>query len=275
MKEDLNFFDKNDRSKIIGQRGDGVLEREGLLRDYKWCTTEVEFSRSILVWHLATDICYLDDNKDGSNVSKEYEASRCLSEYMMYLLVIRPNMLSKGFCDEVYQETLRDLRVLWRLKDRGPDDKEYQRTLRVLWRLKDRGPDDKEYHRTLLELRNSESRGCDDIEFQRRWKTSKSVLRGVETLARQLLLLEPEKRRGIIKEVWVEMVAYAAAHCPWKEHTQQLRRGGELLTHVSLLVLHLGLSEQYEYNGSNDFLLFSEFNEMVRIPKILLKYLDR
>jgi hypothetical protein len=97
----------------------------------------------------------------------------------------------------------------------------------------------------------------------------------VETLARQLLLLEPEKRRGIIKEVWVEMVAYAAAHCPWKEHTQQLRRGGELLTHVSLLVLHLGLSEQYEYNGSNDFLLFSEFNEMVRIPKILLKYLDR
>ncbi|KAL9375687.1 hypothetical protein Peur_032566 [Populus x canadensis] len=275
MKEDLNFFDKNDRSKVIRQRGDGVLEREELLRDYKWCTTEVEFSRSILVWHLATDICYLDDNKDGSNVSKEYEASRCLSEYMMYLLVIRPNMLSKGFCDEVYQETLRDLRVLWRLKDRGPDAKEYQRTLRVLWRLKDRGPDDKEYKRTLLELRNSESRGCDDIGFQRRWKTSKSVLRGVERLARQLLLLGPEKRWRMIKEVWVEMVAYAAAHCPWKEHTQQLRRGGELLTHVSLLGLHLGLSEQYEYNGSNDFLLFSEFNEMYEeYRKARRKYLE-
>jgi hypothetical protein len=92
IKEDLNVFDKNVRSKIIGQRGDGVLEREGLLRDYKWCTTEVEFSRSILVWHLATDFCY--------SASKEYEASRCLSEYMMYLLVIRPNMLSKGFGDK-------------------------------------------------------------------------------------------------------------------------------------------------------------------------------
>jgi hypothetical protein len=274
IKEDLNVFDKNLRSKIVGQRGDGVLERKGLLRDYKWCTTEVEFSRSILVWYLATDICYRAD-KDGSNVSTEYEASRCLSEYMMYLLVIRPNMLSKGFCDEVYQETLRDLRVLWRLKDRGPDDKEYQRTLRVLWRLKDRGPDDKEYQRTLLELRNSESRGCGDIQFQRRWKTSKSVLRGVETLARQLLLLESKKRWEMIEEVWVEMLAYAAAHCPWKEHTQQLRRGGELLTHVSLLMLHLGLTAQYEYNGSNDFLLFAEVNEMVRILKILLKYLDR
>ncbi|KAJ6869886.1 hypothetical protein NC651_034561 [Populus alba x Populus x berolinensis] len=48
------------------------------------------------------------------------------------------------------------------------------------------------------------------------------------------------------------MVAYAAAHCPWKEHTQQLRRGGELLTHVFLLMLHLGLSEQYEYNIQAD-----------------------
>jgi hypothetical protein len=76
-----------------------VLEREGLLRDYKWCTTEVEFSRSILVWYLATDICYRAD-KDGSNASTGYEASRWLSEYMMYLLVMRPNMLSKGIGDE-------------------------------------------------------------------------------------------------------------------------------------------------------------------------------
>eukprot|EP00258_Populus_trichocarpa_P025952 XP_024441971.1 uncharacterized protein LOC18105889 isoform X3 [Populus trichocarpa] len=253
MKEDLNVFDKNLRSKIIGQRGDGVLEREGLLRDYKWCTTEVEFSRSILVWHLATDICYRADMKeDGSNVSSEYETSRCLSEYMMYLLVIRPNMLSKGFCDEVYQETLRDLRVLWRLKDRGPDDKEYQRT--------------------LLELRNSESRGCDDIEFQRRWKTSKSVLRGVETLARHLLSLGPEKRWWMINEVWIEMVAYAAAHCPWKEHTQQLRRGGELLTHVSLLMLHLGLSEQYEYKRFGELTTYLKEEEYEEYRKAERKY---
>ncbi|XP_061952698.1 uncharacterized protein LOC133675361 [Populus nigra] len=245
IKEDLNVVDKNVRSKIIGQRGDGVLEREGLLRDYKWCTTEVEFSRSILVWYLATDICYRAD-KDGSNVSTE--DGRCLSEYMMYLLVIRPNMLSKGFGDdEEYQETLRDLLGL---KDGELRGRKYRRTLRELWGLKDRGPDDEGYQRTLRELRNSESRGYDDGGSQFIWKTEKSVLRGVDRLARQLLLMAPEKRWEMINEVWVEMVAYAAAHCPWKEHTQQLRRGGELLTHVSLLMLHLGLTEQYEYKRS-------------------------
>ncbi|KAJ6875995.1 hypothetical protein NC652_035382 [Populus alba x Populus x berolinensis] len=100
----------------------------------------------------------------------------------------------------------------------------------------------------------------------------KSVLRGVHVLARQLLSLGPEKRWWMINEVWVEMVAYAAAHCPWKEHTHQLRRGGELLTHVFLLMLHLGLSEQYEFNEFKDS--FSDLKG-VSIPKILLKYVDR
>ncbi|KAJ6970961.1 hypothetical protein NC653_035281 [Populus alba x Populus x berolinensis] len=120
------------------------------------------------------DICYRAD-KDAS---KEYEASRCLSEYMMYLLVIRPNMLSKGFGDdEAYQATLRELRGL---KNTRPSEKEYQRTLRELWGLRD-----EEYQSALRELRNSKSR--DYVEFQRLWKIEKSVLRGVERLAGQLI----------------------------------------------------------------------------------------
>jgi hypothetical protein len=67
------------------------------------------------------------------------------------------------------------------------------------------------------------------------------------------------------------MVAYAAAHCPWKEHTQQLRRGGELLTHVSLLMLHLGLSEQYEFK---EYDTFGTVLTRVSISETLLKYVD-
>ncbi|KAH8486519.1 hypothetical protein H0E87_025504 [Populus deltoides] len=150
-------------------------------------------------------------------------------------------MLSKGFGDdEAYQETLRELRGL-----KGPYD---------------------------LELRNSESRGYDDASFQRRWKTEKSVLIGVDVLARQLRSLELKKRWGTINEVWVEMVAYAAAHCPWKEHTQQLRRGGELLTHVSLLMLHLGLSEQYEYKRLGEVIYYLKEEEYKEYRKAERKY---
>jgi hypothetical protein len=37
---------------------------------------------------------------------------------------------------------------------------------------------------------------------------------------------------------------YAASHCGWKEHAHALARGGELLSHVCVLMAHLGLCKQ-------------------------------
>ncbi|KAJ6875984.1 hypothetical protein NC652_035375 [Populus alba x Populus x berolinensis] len=78
----------------------------------------------------------------------------------------------------------------------------------------------------------------------------------------------------------MEMLAYAAARCPWKEDAQQLRRGGELLNHVCFLTLHLGLSEQYEHNSFKDY---NSLNDYIRghvlvlpwvsLPKTFLKYI--
>ena len=50
----------------------------------------------------------------------------------------------------------------------------------------------------------------------------------------------------MVSHVWVEMLCHAASHCGWIQHGQQLRRGGELLTHVCLLMSHLGLTEQFQ-----------------------------
>ncbi|KAJ6676371.1 hypothetical protein OIU85_009636 [Salix viminalis] len=236
MKENFNFFDEKLRSKIIGQRGDGVLEREGLLKNLKWCTTEVEFSRSILVWHLATEICYGVDKDAASNYVSR---SKCLSEYMMYLLVIRPTMLSIGFVDE------EDLTTL--MGDRRDED--IIPSSEKLYGYKD-----------------------DDVErFQWEWKTeNNSAVKGGRVLAKHLLvsISESKKRWEMIEEVWMEMLSYAAAHCPWKEHAHALRRGGELLTHVCFLMLHLGLSQRYEFKPSKDYIFVS-------IPKTFLMYIGR
>jgi len=262
IKENFNFIDKNFRRTIIGQRGDGVLEREGLLQDLKWSTTEVEFSRSILVWHLATEICYCVD-KDANNVSSEYKTSRCLSEYMMYLLVMRPDTLSQGIGDEGYLHSLRDLDSIIS-KEEAPTKSPATSREEVVDAI----------------LFYYESFVIDDIRFQFRWKETKSAVAGGDRLAKQLRLLGFKKRWEIIEEVWMEMLAYAAAHCPWKEHAQQLRRGGELLTHVCFLMLHLGLNEQYEYNSFKDY---NSLNDYIRghdlvlpwvsLPKIFLKYI--
>jgi hypothetical protein len=53
-----------------------------------------------------------------------------------------------------------------------------------------------------------------------------------------------DKKWEMISEVWVDMLMYAASHCRWKEHVHALSQGGELLTHVCLLMAHLGLSKQ-------------------------------
>ena len=51
---------------------------------------------------------------------------------------------------------------------------------------------------------------------------------------------EDEEKWKMVSEVWMEMMVYAASRCTWEEHAHQLRHGGELLTHVSLLTAHLG-----------------------------------
>ncbi|KAL5761136.1 hypothetical protein ACOSP7_019639 [Xanthoceras sorbifolium] len=48
----------------------------------------------------------------------------------------------------------------------------------------------------------------------------------------------------MISEVWLEMLTFAAQNCEWKVHAQHLRKGGELLTHVSVIMVNFGLSKQ-------------------------------
>ncbi|KAK3220456.1 hypothetical protein Dsin_014426 [Dipteronia sinensis] len=56
--------------------------------------------------------------------------------------------------------------------------------------------------------------------------------------------LENGEKWDMISEVWLEMLAYAAQNCDWKEHAQHLRNGGELLTHVSVLMVNFRLNKQ-------------------------------
>ncbi|KAI6691610.1 hypothetical protein NL676_028438 [Syzygium grande] len=66
-------------------------------------STELEFDECILIWHVATELCYYSDGLDEESCPG-FLQSRQLSRYMFYLLVMYPFMLPSG----IGQIRLRD-----------------------------------------------------------------------------------------------------------------------------------------------------------------------
>ncbi|KAL4625412.1 hypothetical protein ACB092_05G023800 [Castanea dentata] len=185
-------------------------------------SVEVEFDQSILLWHIATNLCYHSDWKtfpDSVKVSN-CQASKLLSDYMLYLLVMRPIMLPNGIAQIRFQDTCAE--AIEFFKERKSISNENQACLKLL--------------EVNTEIVPSVVKG----------DRSKSVLFDACRLAKSLLFLETQKKWELISHVWVEILCYAATKCRWNHHAQQLGRGGELLTHVWLLMAHLGITEQFQ-----------------------------
>ncbi|CAK7345006.1 unnamed protein product [Dovyalis caffra] len=212
---------KNDLHEILSERGDQVIGGERCLEKLGWSVNCSDFNESLLMWHIATDICYhYDFPKDGgdaNNVHPSCKMSISLSNYMVYLLCDCPFLLPKGIGKERYNQTCIDV-------------SQFSTSLK---RIISGGSDLDGFIETL-ELQGSQVSGL--------FNGSK-LAKALQSLVTEDGW-ENERKWEMISKVWVEMLTYAASHCGWKEHAQSLTRGGELVTHVCLLMAHLGLSEQ-------------------------------
>jgi hypothetical protein len=212
--------------KLLEERGNNALQRYDCFDKLGWSVTHVEFSQSLLIWHVATLVCYIDDSQNNS-FAKERNcvmSSRSLSDYMLYLLVYRPTMLAIKLSGTGYAETTTHLGRLLR-------------------------------RNTLDELLPEPPAMLNEIKLTDEGGMS-ALLDGC-VLAMSLQTLDGcpnEKKWEMISEVWVEMLMYAASHCGWKQHADALARGGELLTHVCLLMSHLGLSKPCRPEVSKQYL---------------------
>ncbi|MCD7447909.1 hypothetical protein HAX54_035840 [Datura stramonium] len=214
-----------DTTALCKRRGSIALN-ENACHSLVW-STEVEFDQSILIWHIATDLCYYMENfnGDGSTThSIQSNQSKQLSDYMLYLLVVCPFMLPIGIGMIRFRDTCAEAKEFF-------TERNLVKELAIAC--------DK-----LLTV-NTEV-GPAKVKGDR----SKSVLFDACILSKSLQEKGKEQKWKIISEVWVEMLAYAATHCRGNHHAQQLRKGGELLTHVWLLMAHLGITEQFQiYRG--------------------------
>ncbi|GMY35553.1 hypothetical protein FCV25MIE_30795 [Fagus crenata] len=213
--QEMKEVDKERGSKPFTQRGEWALKRYGCLDyDFKW-SVKRDFDKSIIIWHIATYICYHSD-VHCSIANSRIEMSKLLSNYMMYLLVMRPHMLCITTSGIVFEHACTKLLAFMRT---GPliitEEVEACRILRTHDLPNQSNLDRK--RETMVTLK---------------WH----MLHDAQRLAQKLM--DKEDRWQIISSVWMEMLFYAASNCPMDNHADQLRRGGGLITHVWLLLAH-------------------------------------
>ncbi|KAF9610158.1 hypothetical protein IFM89_020322 [Coptis chinensis] len=225
-------------------RGSWVLEDRGYQNMIGW-SIDSEFDESLLLWHIATDICYNESirteegsskfevNGEGANhantAQPDYrKMSKHISNYMLYLLVVQPSMMSSmvGIGLIRYRDTCAEAKIFFP-RQKSKDKLEAKQKL-----IKAR--------KILLEVNIAVE--PKDVKGDR----SNSVLFYAVKLAKQLRDELPDTCKWmIIGEVWVELLSYSASHCRGNAHAARLSKGGELLMFVWFLMVHLGLGEQF------------------------------
>ncbi|KAG7943566.1 hypothetical protein I3843_15G047500 [Carya illinoinensis] len=187
--------------ELKNKLGGKVVLFETLKTDY---IENVTFDESLLLWHIATELCFLGSEANhntkaqpneeelsnhGSEVDHKF-ISKHLSDYMLYLLVMKPTMMSAvaGIGDIRYRDTCADAKRFFRKMELGPNNI---------------GEDACE---SLLAV------NTDVKPVHVKGDRSKSVLFDACMLAKELQKLE-EKKWEVISKVWVEMLSYASNHC--------------------------------------------------------------
>ena len=252
--------------RLCALKGEGALEKMKCCCRLSWSIGE-EFDENILLWHVATEICYYTDlNKNSIPVKNpNREASKLLSDYLLHLLVKRPHMLPNGIGQIRFQDSSADATEFFRS---GKHIKDRIQACEKLLQVNTEMPQRKVKGDKKRKVRGDKKR--------------KSVLFNACWLAKSLQSLETEeewkceKKWEMMSHVWIEMLCHAACQCPSNHHAEGLTQGGELLTHVWLLMAHFGITEHIQAPRSHTRVsLFSILSckrvstGVVKIPPLL------
>ncbi|KAJ9671772.1 hypothetical protein PVL29_025470 [Vitis rotundifolia] len=254
--------------EICSGRGDWVLSQSAC-QSLIW-SVDGEYDESLLLWHIATDLCFYEmpssthtDPEVGRQSSKEIsfdnerKFSKFLSDYMLYLLVMRPTMMSAvaGIGQIRFRDTCEEAKKFFRRKDiiSGGKFKEssllswFKSFMPWSWLEKFSSKTKEKLMREKIEEACAALLLIETVvkPIEVKGDRSKSVLFDACILAKELKKLNERKRWKVISEVWVELLSYAASQCGANTHVQQLSKGGELVTFVWLLMTQLGLGDQF------------------------------
>ncbi|KAL4607640.1 hypothetical protein ACB092_09G190100 [Castanea dentata] len=199
--------------------------REGFSEDYDQYTTyngsiNVETYQRIIIWHIATDLCFYTHTSANESINNFHrEVSKDISDYMMYILVMCPFVLSTGNAILSFENTCEWVKNFFQEKK-------------------------------LTKLPKPDACAMLISEYETSSDKVDNYLLTEDLLSLAVLLankLNPmDGKWEILSKFWVENLAYVATLCQGNNHAQQLRKGGEFFTHVWLLIEQLNLTESFQ-----------------------------
>ncbi|KAG2570214.1 hypothetical protein PVAP13_7KG073027 [Panicum virgatum] len=257
------------KSTDSNSRGSFILKSMEAYDDFARWSVNIDFDESILVWHIATEV-YIRKSK-AKHAKELIEATEILSDYMMFLLVVKPNMLPGAARHNIHLTSCEQLEGQCRAFFGDKDNPVAPSP--ISWNP----------YCMFKELFHHDGPNCSRIPRREKlaemaWSFSQFALGSVRApnphgdsirdsanmyailLANELLSIElrwqgQRDPLELILGVWVEMLLYAANHCSQESHARQLSNGCEFITIVSLLAHHFkyysGVSRGTEDGGGN------------------------
>ncbi|KAG2562741.1 hypothetical protein PVAP13_8KG288600 [Panicum virgatum] len=275
--EDYRRFNDGRGQRTVERAGCGGGRRGGVER-----SLHLPFDESVVVWHLATELCYFDHVDAGGEATRN---SRVISNYMVYLLLVRPWMLMpgarRGLLLAVYTELRRMLKNPPASGDEDDEEAGKKKKAppmamdeiarKIIQKVRNppppassggarRPPPPRKAAADLV--RNAWELAYDLMEFSKK-KTEQSrekrLAEEIKKTAGQPVSNEKmveivisagedgdDEMWKVIQGVWVEMLCFSAGRCRGYLHAASLCRGGEYLSYVWLLLSYMGMETMAE-----------------------------
>ncbi|GJN10282.1 hypothetical protein PR202_ga28362 [Eleusine coracana subsp. coracana] len=225
VKENWGISETNP-DHIRNSRGRAVLKSQQLYDTLDWSVDpgKLSLEESILTWHLATELYLSWRQNDGNPIAKPVEA---LSNYMLFLLAARPNMLPPSTSRNAYVEMCYCLTSL-----------EYTSAEGLAHLLRRYGDTLKNNPGSTFDFPCHGGRSSRSVHME---TLNNTVLRRGSHLAAKLIAEESQSPHmlKLIGKVWVELLCYAGSRCTAYSHVKQLSEGGELITVIAFLIEYL------------------------------------
>uniref|UniRef100_R7W706 DUF4220 domain-containing protein n=1 Tax=Aegilops tauschii TaxID=37682 RepID=R7W706_AEGTA len=240
-------------------RGQWTIQHTGCYQDLAWSANK-PFDESVLLWHIATDMCFFQNGVQS--VSQE-KATGCreISNYMMYLLFVNPEMLLPGTrrnlfleanaeLEEILEDDKASLKAI--LNGEKPSLMEILKGNKPFPQfLKEKGPSPEEIERGFMGriIAKLESLKCRETDpgciesptVEEQCPAQEGFIQDAWKISEVLLALDDKKMWEVIEGVWVEMLCFSASRCRGFLHAKSMGTGIELLTYVWFLLSRMGM----------------------------------